>query len=86
MTTLFRFDGLRVTIYGNDHAPAHVHVVGGGREVIFELNCPGGPVELRKVRGSGELRSAEANRMRSVLTGRLGELCAKWRTLHGDYR
>jgi hypothetical protein len=32
----------RVAIYPNDHRPAHVHVIGGGGEAVFILNCPGG--------------------------------------------
>jgi hypothetical protein len=46
--TVFRFVGLRVTIYPNDHRPAHVHVIGKGCEAVFNLNCPVGPVELRE--------------------------------------
>jgi len=30
--TIFRIGKMRVMIYPNDHPPAHVHVVGGGKE------------------------------------------------------
>jgi hypothetical protein len=40
--------GWRVTIFPNDHRPAHVHVIGGGGEAVFILNCPGGPPVLRE--------------------------------------
>ena len=53
MPTVLRFDGLRVAVYPNDHRPAHVHVVGGGCEAVFNLNCPAGPVELALVIGDG---------------------------------
>ena len=48
MPTVLCFDGLRVVIYPNDHRPAHVHVIGGGCEAVFDLHCPEGPPELRE--------------------------------------
>jgi hypothetical protein len=48
MPTVLRLDGLRVTIYPNDHRPAHVPVIGAGREAVFDLHCPNGPPELRE--------------------------------------
>ena len=45
--TVLRFGALRVTIYPNDHRPAHVHVIGPDREAVFNLHCPNGPIELR---------------------------------------
>jgi hypothetical protein len=48
MPTVLRFTGLRAVIYPNDHRPAHVHVIGKGSEAVFNLHCPGGPVELRE--------------------------------------
>jgi hypothetical protein len=38
---------MNVGIFVADHRPAHVHVVGGGIEMVFELNCWDGPVLLR---------------------------------------
>ncbi|MCY4396412.1 MAG: DUF4160 domain-containing protein [Rhodospirillaceae bacterium] len=38
MPTVLRLDGLRVVIYPNDHRPAHVHVVGGDGEAVFDLH------------------------------------------------
>jgi hypothetical protein len=46
--TVLRIDGLLVVIYPNDHLPAHVHVVGAGKEALFHLNCPVGPPALRR--------------------------------------
>jgi hypothetical protein len=35
-------------VYPNDHRPAHVHILGNGSEAVFDLHCPGGPIELRE--------------------------------------
>lgn len=47
MPTVLRIHGFRVVIYPNDHRPAHVHLVGAGKEAVFHLHCPDGPPELR---------------------------------------
>ena len=58
----------------------HVHVIGGGCEAVFNLNCPAGPVELRENYGFSrrEIRPIEA-----ALTGHLGELWQAWENIHG---
>jgi hypothetical protein len=81
MPTVRRFDGLRVMIYPNDHRPAHVHVLGGGRQAIFVLNCPGGPPALR---GSSGFATAELNRIENALAAELAALCGAWENIHGD--
>ena len=75
-----RIDGLRVVIYFNDHRPAHVHVIGGGCEAVFDLTCPKGPPELRENYGfaSGRLLA-----IRAALMAQLAVLCAEWRRIHG---
>jgi hypothetical protein len=80
MVTVFRFGGFRVVIYPNDHRPAHVHVIGAGLEAVFNLNCPGGPPELRENFG---LSRAEARNIKAVLAGEIHNLCGQWRTIHG---
>ena len=77
MPTVLRLGRLRVTIYPNDHRPAHVHVIGPGDEAVFIPNCPRG---LRSSHGfSGQaLRDIEA-----ALTARLAVLCDNWGQLHG---
>jgi hypothetical protein len=80
--TVFRFDGLRVVIYPNDHRPAHVHVIGGGGEAVFDLHCPSGPPELRESYG---FRLADARRIGSMLARMLATLCQEWRAIHGRY-
>ncbi|MBZ5614496.1 MAG: DUF4160 domain-containing protein [Acidobacteriia bacterium] len=80
MPTVLRFDGMRVVIYPNDHRPAHVHVIGRGFEAVFNLNCPGGPVELRENYGFSR---RELTRIHGALTERLDEACRAWEGIHG---
>jgi hypothetical protein len=80
MPTVLRLDGLRVTIYPNDHRPAHVHVIGAGREAVFDLHCPDGPPELRE--NFGLLRQ-EATRIAAGLAAHLAALCQSWERIHG---
>jgi hypothetical protein len=78
--TVLRFDGLRVTIYPNDHRPAHVHVIGSDGEAVFSLGCPNGPVELRENYG---FRSGQISKIETALTEYLGDLCHAWGEIHG---
>jgi Domain of unknown function (DUF4160) len=81
MPTILRFAGLRVVIYPNDHRPAHVHVIGGGREAVFNLHCANGPPELRENYGF----SARAlSRIVAALTANLADACRGWETIHGQ--
>ncbi|MBT9612339.1 MAG: DUF4160 domain-containing protein [Burkholderiales bacterium] len=83
MPTILLIDGLRVTVYPNDHQPAHVHVIGKGCEVIFKLNCPEGPPELRENYG---FPKKELVRIQANLAVNLAMLCEKWSDIHDDYR
>jgi len=78
--TVLRFGGLRVVIYPNDHRPAHVHVIGRGREAVFALNCPEGPGEFRE---NYRFSRREISRISVVLKERLEELCQAWEQIHG---
>lgn len=80
MPTVFRFGGFRVVIYPNDHRPAHVHVIGHGNEVVFEMNCPAGPVEVRENYGFSR---GELTRIATALLENLGMLCNVWESIHG---
>ncbi|HEX3091215.1 MAG TPA: DUF4160 domain-containing protein [Candidatus Angelobacter sp.] len=80
MPTVLRFDGLRVVIYPNDHRPAHVHVIGRGREAVFNLNCRTGPVDLRENYGFSR---REISHIERVLSEHLEELCRAWEQIHG---
>lgn len=81
MPTVLRIEGWRVAIYPNDHEPAHVHVIGSGGEVIFQLNCPAGPLELR---GSYRVARTDVSRLEKALGDYLIILCNEWRKIHGN--
>jgi hypothetical protein len=83
MPTVRRIDGYRVVIYPADHFPSHVHVIGGGTEAIFNLNCPNGPVVLRE--NYGFSRGA-VTRMLKALGQVLPALCQAWSRIHGQAR
>jgi hypothetical protein len=80
MPTVDVIDGLRVVVYPNDHRPALVHVVGGGCEAVFQLNCPEGPLELRENYG---FATGKLSKIKEALTSRLAIQCAAWRRIHG---
>ncbi|MDZ4362779.1 DUF4160 domain-containing protein [Brevundimonas sp.] len=82
MPTVMRLDGLRVVIYPNDHAPAHVHVIGPDVSAIFLLNCPDGPPSIRQVLG---LKPCDAAWIIDALVIQLAHLCREWRSIHGNH-
>jgi Domain of unknown function (DUF4160) len=81
MPTVLRIGSLRAVIYPNDHRPAHVHVIGQGREAVFDLHCPKGLPELRENYRFG-LR--ELNRLEAAIADNLAGLCGEWERIHGD--
>lgn len=82
MPVVYRFDGLRVVIYPNDHRPAHVHVKGAEGDAVFILHCPGGPPSLRESYGFAR---HDLNQIVDALSQRLAVLCAEWSAIHGRY-
>ena len=80
-TVLRSSGGLRVVVYPNDHRPAHVHVMGGGREAVFNLCCPDGPPELRESYGFLAHELAVIGRM---VADASTSLCESWRMIHGE--
>ena len=80
MATVERFKGYRVVIYSNDHRPPHVHVMGADGEVVFRLQCPGGPALLREVYG---LSHAKVSDIARQLDHRHEDLCRHWRRIDG---
>ena len=80
MPTVLRLDGLRVTIYPNDHRPSHVHVVGAKGVAVFLLNCPGVPAELREGYG---FNGPEIRQVAADLLAHTPTLCTEWATIHG---
>ena len=82
MPTVFRFSGMRVVIYPNDHRPAHVHVKGAGGEAVFMLHCPDGPPKLRESYG---FTLSALRRIEVVVANELTTFCREWKDRHGDY-
>lgn len=82
MPTVLRIFGLRVVVYPNDHRPAHVHVLGGGCEAVFNLHCPNGPPELRE---NMAFTRRELERVAQALSGDVVALCAQWRQIHESF-
>jgi len=82
MPTVIRIDGLRVTIYPNDHRPAHVHVIGMDREAVFDLHCPEGPPQLRE---NYRFTRSALSRIVEGLANHLPTLCQQWKQLHGHH-
>lgn len=83
MPTVIVVFGLRVVIYPNDHRPAHVHVEGGGKEAVFNLNAPDGLPELRENYGFSQ---KELKKISDELFDNLMLLCNKWKEIHGDFQ
>jgi hypothetical protein len=81
MPTVLRIGAWRAVIYPNDHRPAHVHVIGQGREAVFNLHCPNGPPELRENYRFG---LTEISRIEKALITNLATLCSEWERIHGD--
>lgn len=82
MPVVYRFDGLRVVIYPNDHRPAHVHVKGASGEAVFILHCPAGPPSLRESYG---FNSRDLNMIVDELGRALAILCSQWSAIHGRH-
>ncbi|EQD48537.1 hypothetical protein B1A_14007 [mine drainage metagenome] len=82
MPTVTMIFGLRVVIYPNDHRPVHVHVIGNGREVVFNLHCPKGPPEARENYGFSR---KDLVKIAGELAINLVALCSDWRKIHGYY-
>ena len=81
MPTVMRIDGVRVMIWTNDHRPAHVHVISGNGEAVFNLYCPDGPAKLRESYG---FRLTDLNRLEALISGAIAALCRDWERIHGD--
>jgi hypothetical protein len=82
MPTVLIIWGLRVVVYPNDHRPAHVHILGKGCEAVFNLHCPDGPPQLRENHGFSQ---KDLGKVAAALAEELAELCARWRSIHGNF-
>lgn len=82
MPTIMRIGRWKVVVYFNDHPPEHVHVLGGGGEAVFNLNCPDGPVAYRE---SHAMSASDLRRIQAVLNEELAAACLSWEEIHGDH-
>jgi hypothetical protein len=79
VVTIHRAHGLRVVIFTDDHAPAHVHVFGDGQAKINLIGGDGGP-DLVWAEG---MRRAELRRAMHLVTAQQEAFLARWREIHG---
>jgi Domain of unknown function (DUF4160) len=79
MVTVHREAGFRITIYLEDHEPAHVHVYGDGEMKINLMSPNGRPqvVDFTKMR-AGDVRKALR-----IVTDQQAMLLEKWKEFHG---
>jgi Domain of unknown function (DUF4160) len=82
MPTVYRIGATRVVIYPNDHRPAHVHVIGIGKQAVFNMCCPDGPPAVRENHG---FSTVDLNVLAHRMQGVIGQLCNEWRVFHGNH-
>lgn len=82
MPTVLKPGFCRITIYPNDHRPAHVHAIGSNWEAVFELNCPTGPPALRE---AFKVSPAIFKKLLNVTKTNLAKLCSEWESIHGSH-
>ena len=79
MVTVLRAQGLRVVIFVNDHAPAHVHVFGDG-EAKIDLRGPDGAPALV---WADDMGRGDARRAMRLVAEHQDALLARWEKIHG---
>lgn len=77
MPTVLRERGFRFMIYIDDHPPAHVHVFGGGNEVVIEFDEA---IRIRDYRG---FNNRELALVKLLVRDNLETLRNEWRRIHG---
>ncbi len=78
MVTVHREAGLRISIFTDDHVPAHVHVRGDGHAKVA-LRGSGGRPELVFSRG---MSVSEARKMLRIVGEQQALLLARWDEIH----
>ena len=78
MVTVLRADGLRVVVFTNDHAPAHVHVFGDGEAKIDLIGGDAPALVWADGMSRGEVRRALR-----LVTAQRAFLPARWEEIHG---
>lgn len=79
MVTVHRAHGLRVVIFVDDHAPAHVHVFGDGEAKINLLGADGAPEML----SAAGMSRADLRRAMRMVKEQQAYLLERWSEIHG---
>jgi Domain of unknown function (DUF4160) len=80
------FDGIRFTVYSNDHLPRHVHAFFGDTEVVVDLLAEGSVGLASRVDAirPANARRADVRKILNVAAERFGALVALWEGIHGN--
>ena len=79
MVTIHREAGLSISIFKDDHDPAHVHVRGDGEAKIDLIGPDGQPALVWSV----GLSKSDLRRALRIVVDRQSEFPARWRAIHG---
>ena len=80
------YEGVRFSVYPNDHLPPHVHGTIAGVTVIIDL-LPNGDTQLSKRRKAIRPRKAAKNKIAKitrVAADNVEDLQALWEKTHGE--
>ena len=79
MVTVHREAGLRFIIFTDDHEPAHVHVIGGGRAKIDLAGADGRP----KLIDSDGLKAGDLRKALRIVSEQQAMMLERWNEYHG---
>lgn len=77
MPTVLRERGFRFVINTDDHTPAHVHVFGGGHEMVIEFE------EDVRIRNNWGFNRREQAIAKLIVIDNQEYLMLEWRRIHG---
>lgn len=83
MPEIFRTDGCVVTVFSDDHMPAHVHVASAEQEIKIDIS---GPTAVVLGLGKKYRQKADAKFAKKALrivNERLSEVKSAWEAIHG---
>jgi hypothetical protein len=76
MPTIAEFDGIKICIYGEDHAPPHFHILHAGQEALVRIS------DLAVMRGG--LPRPILRKALDWAAGNQGLLALRWLRLNED--
>lgn len=79
MVTIHRAHGLRIIIFTDDHAPAHVHVFGDGQARINLIGPDGFPALV----WAEDMKANDLRCAMQVVCDQQELFLARWREIHG---